>query len=258
MSGAAVPVCGQTWLGEVVAVVTCRMSSPSPHHPDPRPARGFRASCNVGARPIEDPIEVDNDTGMTEVDTGTLLLEFIAAETEALLRTLRMYVVRAGLAQGQGADAAAGELLGELTVQAAASAERFRPDARPMPWLLGIAANLIKRQQVERAKRAAREPLVADLARGGDEGLSEAELFDRLGVMAAGHPGAQLEAADAVAEILERISSDDARVIRLAVLHDLNGEELGRVFDITPGAARVRLHRALNRLRAAWPRQGLL
>lgn len=67
-----------------------------------------------------------------------------------------------------------------------------------------------------------------------------------------------MEADEAVAEILGRISSDDAQVIRLAVLHDLNGEELGRVLDITRGAARVRLHRALNRLRAAWPRQGLL
>jgi RNA polymerase sigma factor (sigma-70 family) len=195
---------------------------------------------------------------MTKADTGTLLLEFIAAESQALLGTLRMYAVRGGLAQGQGADAAAAELLAEVTMQAMASAERFRPDARPMPWLLGIAANLIKRQQVARAKRAAREPLVADLAGRGDEGLSEAELFDRLGVMVAGHPGAQLEAEEAVAEILGQISAGDAQVIRLAVLHDLNGEELARALDITPGAARVRLHRALNRLRAAWPRPGSL
>lgn len=218
--------------------------------------REFHAACNIWTRQIEDPIEVGNETGMTEADTGTLLLEFIAAETEALLGTLRLYVLRAGLDQGQGADATATELLGELTVQAAATADRFRPDARPMPWLLGIAANLIKRQQVARAKRAVREPLVGDLAGRGGEGLSEAELFDRLGAMAESHPGAQLEADEAVAEILERISCDDAQVIRLAVLHDLSGEELGRELDITPGAARVRLHRALNRLRAAWPRQG--
>lgn len=189
---------------------------------------------------------------MTEADTRALLLESIAAEREALLGTLRLYVLRAGLAQGQGVDAAAEELLGEVTMQAAASADRFRPAARPMPWVLGIAANLIKRQQVARAKRATREPLVADLAGRRSEGLSEAELFDRLGAVAATNPGQELEADEAVAEMLARVSRDDAEVIRLAVLHDLNGAELGRVLDITPGAARVRLHRALNRLRAAW------
>jgi RNA polymerase sigma factor (sigma-70 family) len=190
---------------------------------------------------------------MTEADTRTLLLEFIAAEREALLGTLRVYVLRAGLAQGEGADAVAAELLGEVAVEAAASAARFRPEARPMPWLLGIAANLIKRRQVAVAKRAAREPPVADLAGRRGEGLSEAELFDRLGAIAASNPGEELEADEAVAEILNCVSPDDAQVVRLAVLHDLNGEELGRALDITPGAARVRLHRALNRLRAAWP-----
>lgn len=192
---------------------------------------------------------------MTEADTRTLLLEFIAAETDALLGTLRVYARRAGLAQGQAIDTVASDLLGEVTMQALASAERFRPGARPMPWLLGIAANLVKRRQVARAKQATREPLVADLTGRGGEGLSEAELFDRLGAIAADNPGQAVEADEAVAEILDRVSPDDARVIRLAVVYDLNGEELARALDITPGAARVRLHRALNRLRAAWRRE---
>jgi len=189
---------------------------------------------------------------MTETDKRAQLQEFIASETETLLGTLRVYVARAGLAQEQGVEAAAVELLDEVTVQALAGAGRFRPGARPTPWLLGIAANLIKRQQVDRAKRAAREPLAADLAGRAGEGLGEAELFDRLGAMAAGDAAQALEEDEAVAEILGRISPGDAQVIRLAVLHDLNGQELAQVLDITLGAARVRLHRALNRLRAAW------
>ena len=190
---------------------------------------------------------------MTEPDTRALLLDFIAAESETLLGTLRLYVLRAGLATGQGVGAAAADLLGEVTVQALASADRFRPDARPMPWLLGIAANLIKRRQVDLAKRGAREPLVADLVGPEGHGLSEAELFDRLGAIAAGDPGRGLEQDEAVSEILGRLLPGDAQIIRLAVLHDLSGEELARAFDITPSAARVRLHRALNRLRDAWP-----
>jgi len=176
---------------------------------------------------------------MIEADTRALLQEFIAAETQTLLGTLRVYVARAGLAQGQGVEAAAVELLDEVTVQALASAERFRPEARPLPWLLGIAANLIKRQQVDRARRAAREPLVTDLAGHAGEGLSEAELFDWLGAMAVSDPDRALEKNEAVAEILARVSPGDAQVIRLAVLHDLNGKELARALDITPGAART-------------------
>jgi RNA polymerase sigma-70 factor (ECF subfamily) len=189
---------------------------------------------------------------MTEADTRALLQEFIAAESQALLGTLRVYVLRAGLACGQSAESVAIELLDEVTVEALASAGRFRPEARPMPWLLGIAANLIKRRQVDRAKRAAREPLVGDLAGREGERMAEAELFDRLGAMAADRAGDELEVGEAVKEILDCVSPGDARVIRLAVLHDLNGVELAGALDITHGAARVRLHRALNRLRAAW------
>jgi DNA-directed RNA polymerase specialized sigma24 family protein len=188
---------------------------------------------------------------VTEEGARADLMDFLAAESEALLGTLCVYVARAGLPAGQGVDAAAAELLGEVTVQALASAGRFRAGARPMPWLLGIAANLIKRQQVERAKRAAREPLVGDLVGSQGDRLSEAELFDRLAAAAEG-VGSGLEMSEAVEEMLGRVSKGDARVIRLAVVHDLNGDELARALDITPGAARVRLHRALRRLRAGW------
>ena len=213
-------------------------------------------ACNISVHQIEDPIGagdgVECEKDVTEEATRALLHEFFAAESEVLLGTLRLYVVRAGLAAGQGVEAAAAELLGEVSVQALASAGRFRAGARPMPWILGIAANLIKRQQVERAKRAAREPLVGDLAGSAGDGLSEAELFDRLAAIAAGDAGSGLEVDEAVDEILGRVAADDARVIRLAVVHDLNGEELARALGVTPGAARVRLHRALGRLRAAW------
>ena len=205
-------------------------------------------ACNISACQIEDI--VGRERGVTEEETRALLARFIAAEAETLLGTLRVYVACAGLVRGQDAETVATELLDEITAQALASAGRFRPDARPMPWLLGIAVNLIKRQQVERAKRAAREPLVSDLVDPEDAGWSEAELFDRLAATAAGDAAQALAPGEAVQEILRRVPADDARVIRLAILHDLNGEELARALGTTPGAARVRLHRALNRLRA--------
>lgn len=182
----------------------------------------------------------------------TLLRQCIEEQAETLLGTLRYYVVRAGLADHQGATLAAVELLNELVVEALEHADRFRPTGRPMAWLLGIAANLIKRRQAERATRSYREPLVFDLTPAGHDALNEDELFDRLAALTPVDPAWDLEADEEVTALLAHVSEDDQRVLRLAVLYDLNGKELAQELGITPGAARVRLHRALNRLRDAW------
>ena len=184
-----------------------------------------------------------------------LIRQFIARENEALFSTLRYYVVRAGLADGRDAAPAATELLGEVVVQALEHADRFRPSGQPMAWLLGIAANLIKRKQAGRATRNRREPLVRDLYPRAQAATSEDELFDRLAALDVSDLAQDLEANEEVSAILAHVSEDDQRVLRLAVLHDLNGEELAQALGVTPGAARVRLHRALNRLRGAWQAQ---
>ena len=182
-----------------------------------------------------------------------LLRQFIAGESEALLGTLRYYVVRAGLANGRDSAPAAGELLNEVVVEALEHADRFKPSGQPMAWLLGIAANLIRRKQAERSARNRREPLVRDLVPRAQDALSEDELFDRISSLAVGEPMEDWEANEAVSAILAHVSESDRSVLRLAILHDLSGEALAQALGIKPGAARVRLHRALNRLRAAWP-----
>jgi RNA polymerase sigma factor (sigma-70 family) len=194
---------------------------------------------------------------MNQTDTRTAnqtrLRQFIEMETETLLATLRYYLVRAGLADAQSAALAAVELLNEVVVEALDHADRFRPSGQPMAWLLGIAANLIKRKQFERATRNRREPLVRDLHPGIQDTLSEDELFERLAALSGAEPAPAWESDEAVSDILAHVSKTDQHILRLAVLHDLNGGELAQALGVTPGAARVRLHRALNRLRAAWP-----
>jgi RNA polymerase sigma factor (sigma-70 family) len=187
------------------------------------------------------------------ISNQDLLRQFITGQSEALLGTLRYYVVRAGLANGQDAAPAAAELLNEVAVQALEHAERFRPSGQPMAWLLGIAANLIRRRQAERATRERREPLVRDLYADVHDALSEDELFDRVASLAAGGPISDWEANEAASAMLACVSAEDRRVLHLAILLDLSGEAVAQELGITPGAARVRLHRALNRLRAAWP-----
>jgi RNA polymerase sigma-70 factor (ECF subfamily) len=185
-------------------------------------------------------------------DNRDLLAQFIEGKSEALLGTLCYYVLRARLASGMDVAPAAAELLNEVVVEALAHADRFRPEGQPMAWLLGIAANLIRRKQAARATRDRREPLVRDLVPSAQEAWSEDECFDRVAALAEENPTADWEANEAASAILACVSENDRRVLRLAIVNDLNGETLARELGVTPGAARVRLHRALNRLRQAW------
>lgn len=183
------------------------------------------------------------------------LREFLEQESDALLRTIRLYVVRARLAdQPPVVQTVADELLNEVTVEALVHADRFDPEGQPRAWLLGIAANLIKRRQVDLAKRQRREPLARDLAPDDDKGLSDDELFDRLASVAEHNPAEQLESDEQVRAMLLLLPPPDREVIRLAVLSGLDGHALAGALGISPGAARVRLHRALNRLREALTR----
>ena len=91
------------------------------------------------------------------------LRDYIAAESDQLLAVLRMYVVRAGLASFAEAAPIAEELLNDVVIEALEHSDRFTPGRAPLNWLLGIAANLIKRRRAARARRMQREPLARDL-----------------------------------------------------------------------------------------------
>jgi RNA polymerase sigma factor (sigma-70 family) len=174
----------------------------------------------------------------------------IDSERTQLLKTLRFYVLRAGLATSRDGDTLAQELLNETVFEALRSLHRLKPDMNPHPWLLGIALNLIKRRQVELAKRERREPLVRDLLPDNEYALSDDDLFDQLPQLL-DTAFEELEVKDEIANMLTHLSESDRHLLKLAVAHDMNGEALARDLQITAGAARVRLHRALNRLRVA-------
>jgi RNA polymerase sigma-70 factor (ECF subfamily) len=117
--------------------------------------------------------------------------------------------------------------------------------------LLGIAANLVKRKQVEFARRSRREPLLRDLY-PGDEAVSDDDLFDWLASLTDVNSVEELESDEGVNGILAGVSPDDQHVLRLAILHGLDSEALAKALGCKSGAARVRLHRALNRLRTSY------
>ena len=171
------------------------------------------------------------------------LQNYIEDHRTELLKTLRFYVSRAGLSQ-----LSADELLHDVVVEALSNVNRFDPKRSPRAWLLGIAANLIKRRQSASFRNHQREPLIHDLH--GDESLSEDELFDLLTTANLNDdPARQFEAEERIELLLSHISDDDREIIQLAILHELDGKALAKELGISTGAARVRLHRALNRLR---------
>jgi RNA polymerase sigma-70 factor (ECF subfamily) len=48
---------------------------------------------------------------------------------------------------------------------------------------------------------------------------------------------------------MSRLTPDHRAVLVLSRFHDLGYDEIARIIDCSPGAARVRLHRAMNELR---------
>lgn len=200
------------------------------------------------------------DVRLNTVSPADPLRRFLEQEGEAnaLLGTLRMYVARAHLCSGDTVPEEALELLSRVVIEALNHADRFDPSRQPRAWLLGIAANIIRREQVDRAKRARREPTITFIYSKTDkarETLSEDDMFDRISTLANIGLEQELDANDEAKTLLALVPEDDRQVLRLALLHDLDSGAVGKVLGISAGTARVRLHRAINRLRDAYHRR---
>jgi RNA polymerase sigma factor (sigma-70 family) len=193
----------------------------------------------------------------TAAFTKQHIAEFITDNIPSLLGILRSYVRRMDLARGEEVAAAAVDVLQEVVVEALDHADRFNPTGQPMAWLLGIGANVIKRKKVELAKRSWRELFIGDLSLEQQEPLSEDELFDQITVYTSAGPEEDIEANEQAMLLLSLVSPEDQQLLFLAFLYGFEREALAKKLGITPVAARVRLHRALNRLRLAWRGQHL-
>jgi RNA polymerase sigma factor (sigma-70 family) len=181
------------------------------------------------------------------------LLQFLNAEVESLNSIIKVYVQRAGLTGGEDTTS---ELLNNVVVEALTHAQRYDPARPPRAWLLGIAANLVRRRQVEAARMDQREPLAVDLAGEGQETLGEDEIFELLAAhadeMAVEDSRDEIESRDRLANTLALLSADERRIVRLFAQGNLDGDALAALLQVSPGAARVRLHRALSHLRRLW------
>ena len=198
----------------------------------------------------EQPASVPISTPVSQA--RRLLLAFLADQTAPLLGTFRSYVQRMDLARGQAVQAVALDVLQEVAVEALEHVERFDTERQPMAWLLGIGMNIIRRKKAEMARRSRREVTFGHLALLLPEIQGEDELLDTIAPFMLADPEQDIEANEQASLMLALVAPDDQRVLRLAILADFERDALARELGISPIAARVRLHRALNRLRSAW------
>ena len=188
---------------------------------------------------------------------NTKLIDFIADNVASLLGIIRSYVMRMGLAHGEEVPAVALEVLQEVVLEALGHANRFDPTGQPMAWLLGIAINVIKRKKYEHIKRSQRELSMSDFSLTHEEGLNESDLYDQLTANTYAGPDQEIAANEQAELLLSLVSSEDQQILMLAFVQGFEREALAQKLGISPGATRVRLHRALKRLRLAWSEQHL-
>lgn len=141
---------------------------------------------------------------------------------------------------------AAADLTAETFAQAWISRRRFRDerDGSALPWLLGIAANVLRESaRRDRVETRARERLGLPLDLAAEDGYAAVEerLSPRL----------------ALAEAVGGLPRHERDALELRVVDELGYGEIARRLRIRPAAARLRVSRALRRLALTTPKEEL-
>lgn len=137
-----------------------------------------------------------------------------------------------------GSRTRAEEVVSDVFLEAWRSADGYDPEKGSVEsWLLGVARNVIRRARRERSREAER--------RGGPDDLDD---------LASPRPGPAEEAerrrrAEALLDAVWELPKDDRDLVALAYGADLSRRRIAELLGLSPGAVRVRLHRALERLR---------
>ncbi len=182
--------------------------------------------------------------------THAYLNSFLQEHSVALKNILSAYVLRAGMATGANVHLVTEEIFQDTVLQVMDLGERFLAVQQPRTWFIRVALNVIQRRRTSLAKRYRFEVLVSDLASEGAP--NEVEFLEQLTTSTIAGPEQAFEAHEQVREMLSLVSPEDARLLSLIVLYECDATTVGRQLGISPEAVRVRLHRALRRLRAIW------
>jgi len=178
-----------------------------------------------------------------ERGVGAEQLPWIGADPDLFELFYREHVegVQRFVARRVGDRERAADLTAEIFLAAIESADRYRPRrGTPKAWLYGIARVLV----AEDRRRQGRERARQERFRGS--ALLEADDSARIDArIDAEAQSRRLYAA------MERIPEAERAVLELVALDELTVAEAAAAAGVRPVTARVRLHRARRRLRAA-------
>ena len=139
---------------------------------------------------------------------------------------------------------AASDLTAETFARAWLNRGRFRDerDGSALPWLLGIAANLLAdAARHDRIETRARERLGLPVDLAHEDGYTEVEQ--------------RLSPRVALAKHLESLAPGERDALELRIVNELSYEEVAERLEIRPAAARLRVSRALRRLAVSAPKE---
>jgi RNA polymerase sigma-70 factor (ECF subfamily) len=126
------------------------------------------------------------------------------------------------------------DLVQEVYLRVHQARRAFRQDLPFRPWLFAISHHVALMAARRRRRKSGREVQVDDYPEPAASALEREP--DILGQR-------QLSRA------IQRLPPEQREVLRLAHVEDLTSIEIGRLVGATPGAVKVRLHRARLRLR---------
>jgi RNA polymerase sigma-70 factor (ECF subfamily) len=121
---------------------------------------------------------------------------------------------------------------------------RFRDerDGLALPWLLGIAANLLAdAARHDRIETRARERLGLPVDLANDDGYTEVEQ--------------RLSPRVTLKRHLDELAPGERDALELRIVKELSYEQVAERLEIRPAAARLRVSRALRRLAVSVPKE---
>jgi RNA polymerase sigma-70 factor (ECF subfamily) len=131
----------------------------------------------------------------------------------------------------------ADDLASETFAQAFAARSRFRPlNSSALPWLLGIATNLIADHRRAEARRLTAYARAGKLETGEE---NEDDLVSRLAAQARGRE---------IAAMLADLRTEDRETLLLSAIADLDYAELAEALGVATGTIGARLNRIRTRL----------
>jgi RNA polymerase sigma-70 factor (ECF subfamily) len=177
-------------------------------------------------------------------DQAAVVIQAIQTEYGLVRNAIRVIASRyfRGL-KGESLDQKVDELMSEVACRAIAKPASFQPGRPVVPWLIGIARNVVRGE----ARDAYRQPQVTSFDETSHDPILRI-LVDR--------DRATSDRID-LETMLSRLKPGSRAAIEFRFFKGLDGPELAEALGAaSAGAARVRLARALNELRILFGAQG--